>query len=302
MEFQIATLKAMGSTAFRTAHNPVAPELLHYCDKYGMLVWEENRFITHGVQPLAEPANEPHPEPADGRVDIRERRFADRRGGKGWGSHWDKVADPPYINPTGIQADPVLLQDAQDMVLRDRNHACIVIWSLCNELGCVTNDENGGDIAVQFKQAIQSADASRPITGNTVQAHFFHGRGCNCSDGNFSHSAECANCRKLTDKFADAMDVQSFSYEYDVWSQFHQTTPWKAVGGGESASCTTDRGYFDADAHSPGHTCGTCAGHRDGTIDEQERLKSNHLSNLFDCIKASWIDVATQEFVFGNFA
>ena len=50
--------------------------------------------------------------------------------------------------------------------------------------------------------------------------------------GNFSHSAECANCRKLTDNFADAMDVQSFSYEYDVWAQFHQSTPWKAVGGG----------------------------------------------------------------------
>jgi len=180
--------------------------------------------------------------------------------------------------------------------------------SLCNELGCITNDANGGDIAVQFKQAIQSADASRPITGNTVQAHFFHGKGCNCSDGNFSHSAECANCRKLTDNFADAMDVQSFSYEYDVWSQFHQTTPWKAVGGGESASCNTDRGYFDADAHSPGHTCGTCAGHGDGTDGPsssgwlEASSKSNHLSNLFDCIQASWIDVAAQTFVFGNFA
>jgi beta-galactosidase len=46
MEFQIATLKAMGANAYRTAHNPVAPELLEYADRYGMLVWEENRFLT----------------------------------------------------------------------------------------------------------------------------------------------------------------------------------------------------------------------------------------------------------------
>jgi hypothetical protein len=31
---------------FHAAHNPVAPELLEYADRYGMLVWEENRFLT----------------------------------------------------------------------------------------------------------------------------------------------------------------------------------------------------------------------------------------------------------------
>jgi beta-galactosidase len=34
-EFQVATLKAMGANAWRTAHNPVAPELIRYCDEYG---------------------------------------------------------------------------------------------------------------------------------------------------------------------------------------------------------------------------------------------------------------------------
>ena len=62
--------------------------------------------------------------------------------------------------------------------------------------------------------------------------------------GNYSHSAECANCRKLTDNFADAMDVQSFSYEYDVWAQFHQSTPWKAVGGGRYSTLSYgEKGY-----------------------------------------------------------
>jgi beta-galactosidase len=48
MEFQVATLKAMGSNAWRTAHNPAAPELLEYADRYGMLVWEV-RMVHHIV-------------------------------------------------------------------------------------------------------------------------------------------------------------------------------------------------------------------------------------------------------------
>lgn len=37
------------------------------------------------------------------------------------------------------------------------NHPSIVLWSLCNELGCMTNDPMGGVIAQQFKQAIHKA-------------------------------------------------------------------------------------------------------------------------------------------------
>lgn len=64
-------------------------------------------------------------------------------------------------------------------------------------------------IVVQFKQAIQAADTSRPITGNTVQAHFFHNGQCDCR--NPSQSAACSNCQKFGDNAAAAMDVQSFS-------------------------------------------------------------------------------------------
>lgn len=33
--------------------------------------------------------------------------------------------------------------------------------SLCNELGCVADDPNGGDLAIQFKLALYAADKSR---------------------------------------------------------------------------------------------------------------------------------------------
>ncbi len=47
--FRIERLKAIGSNAYRTAHNPPTPELLDACDHLGMLVMDENRNM--GVTP-----------------------------------------------------------------------------------------------------------------------------------------------------------------------------------------------------------------------------------------------------------
>ena len=42
---RVSLLKAMGSNACRTAHNPVAPEFLDACDRAGMLVMSETRMM-----------------------------------------------------------------------------------------------------------------------------------------------------------------------------------------------------------------------------------------------------------------
>jgi len=44
-DFRIQALKTMGSNAYRCSHNPPTPELLDACDKYGMLVIDENRLM-----------------------------------------------------------------------------------------------------------------------------------------------------------------------------------------------------------------------------------------------------------------
>ena len=152
--FQVATLRSVGSNAWRTAHNPVAPELLDACDESGMLVWEENRFVTAGVQPALRGMA------SSGRATLSPDGLA---------------SNARWTPPTGGVADPRLLQDAQDMALRDRNHPSIVVWSLCNELGCVAGDPNGAVLAEQFKEAIGAADSTRPITGNTVQIPYLGG-------------------------------------------------------------------------------------------------------------------------------
>jgi hypothetical protein len=93
-EFRVAGIRAIGGNFWRTAHNPTNPELLDFADAQGMLMWVENRFINKGVQPIQGPKD---------------------------------TGFPPF----NAVADPQLLADAQAMVLRDRNHPSVVIWSLC---------------------------------------------------------------------------------------------------------------------------------------------------------------------------
>jgi beta-galactosidase/beta-glucuronidase len=272
-EFRVAThRKVLGGNGWRTAHNPVAPEMLDFADDYGLLVWEENRFINAGVQPLA-----PKPiagskrgeagiwaafENGEGELvgatpsssSLSEvsstwwRRFAPSRNGGLWTGTHLPVGASTGSGPTAV--DPQLLQDAQDMVLRDRNHPSIVIWSLCNEGGCEQGAPWGGVVFSQFLTSISWADTMRPVTGNTEW-----------SPGS-------------SDTFSQTSQVMSFSYNYGAYAIYKQFHPNKAVGGGESASCTSTRQYY---------------------------LPSNSTSgyvnqNDFGCVQEAWTSAASLEY------
>ena len=47
-EFRIKKLKEMGANAYRCAHNPPSENILDLCDKYGLLVIDENRAFNAG--------------------------------------------------------------------------------------------------------------------------------------------------------------------------------------------------------------------------------------------------------------
>lgn len=242
-EWRVANyIKDLGGNAWRTAHNPVSPEFLDAADEYGLLVWSENRFINTGVQPLA-------PKPISG---------SNRGVESAWKNRKQAVGAQPYgpNSQGGPLADPQLLADAQAMVLSARNHPSIIIWSLCNEGGCEQGAAGGGDIGQQFKNAILAVDTTRPITGNSEW-----------SPG-------------TTDTFTNAMDVQSFSYAYGSYSEFKAWHPWKAVGGGESASCTSTRGYYLPNNSTTGYV----------NADD------------FGCVQEAWASVMSLQYVYGNFA
>ncbi len=52
--YRIETLKEMGSNAYRTSHNPAAPELLDAADRIGMLVMAETRTMSSSPEGLSQ--------------------------------------------------------------------------------------------------------------------------------------------------------------------------------------------------------------------------------------------------------
>jgi beta-galactosidase len=52
--FRVRTLQQMGCNAYRSAHNPPAPELLDACDELGMLFLDETRMMSSNPEGLAQ--------------------------------------------------------------------------------------------------------------------------------------------------------------------------------------------------------------------------------------------------------
>src|SRR5664279_6433310 len=106
LERRLTRFKEIGVNAIRCSHNPMAPEFYDLCDRLGLLVMDEafDEWIG-GKRKWAEGRN-------NGAVARRGYNEAF----EAWG-----------------------VRDAQDMVLRDRNHPSIVMWSIGNEIDYPTD-------------------------------------------------------------------------------------------------------------------------------------------------------------------
>ena len=116
VEAELALMKRSNINAIRTSHYPPDPSLLDLADRLGFWVIDEADVETHGFGP----------------GDWRD-------------------------NPTDDPAWEAALRDrVARMVERDRNHPCIVLWSLGNEAG------TGRNLAAMAAE-IRSRDATRPL-------------------------------------------------------------------------------------------------------------------------------------------
>lgn len=112
----LTMMKQHNINAVRTAHYPPRPEMLDLCDELGFYVIDECDLETHGFG------------------------LDDWRG--------NPVADAAWR--------PAVLDRMQRTVSRDRNHACVVMWSLGNECG-------SGLLLEEMRALTHELDPSRPV-------------------------------------------------------------------------------------------------------------------------------------------
>lgn len=101
----VLAMKRNNINAVRTSHYPNHPYWYELCDEYGLYVIDETNLETHGTWTYGVPE--------DQQPDVL-----------------------PGSNPLWTGA---VLDRVADMYYRDRNHPCVLIWSLGNESYCGTN-------------------------------------------------------------------------------------------------------------------------------------------------------------------
>ncbi len=203
-ERRLINLKSLGCNAIRTSHNPQAPVFYHLCDSLGLLVINEA---------------------------FDEWEFPKKKWVKGW-----NVGTPELIGPAEF-FEEWGEADLKSMILRDRNHPSVIMWSIGNEVDYPNDpyshpilDEEGiqqqhtsgylpdqpnaerlGDIAKRLAAVVREFDPSRPVTAGLAGPVM-------------SNETE----------YPGALDVVGYNYTESRYEQDHKTYPERILYGSEN--------------------------------------------------------------------
>ena len=201
---RLTNLKDIGCNSIRLSHNPQAPAVYEICDEIGLLVMDEA---------------------------FDEWEFPKRK----WVTGWN--AGTPAFEGAASYFNEWSDKDLADMVLRDRNHPSIIMWSIGNEVdypndpyshpvldhaninqpmlgGYLTDHPNAerlGVISKRLAAIVRSLDASRPVT-----------------------AARAGVIMSNETDYPSALDVDGYNYTEDRYEQDHAKYPLRIIYGSEN--------------------------------------------------------------------
>lgn len=203
-ERRLINLQAIGVNAIRMSHNPQAPVVYDLCDSLGLLVMDE----------------------ASDEWEFPKRKWLEgwNRGTPGYEGSYDFFEE--WID-----------RDVADMVRRDRNHPCVFLWSIGNEVdypndpyshpvlngSSITQPMYGGykpeqpdaqrigRIAERLTKVVKQIDTSRPTTGAL---------------------AGVVMSNETT--YPQAVDVVGYNYTESRYDEDHRTFPKRVIYGSEN--------------------------------------------------------------------
>ena len=120
-------------------------------------------------------------------------------------------------------------RDLSDMVLRDRNHPSVFIWSIGNEVmeQWTNGDSTAAPIARELAGIIRRLDPTRPITSANNNGS---------SDNPVFH--------------AGALDLLGHNYHHEAWANFPRQFPGEKFIITEAMSAYNSRGYYEQPSDS----------------------------------------------------
>lgn len=98
----ISLMKWQGANSFRTSHYPYSEEMMRLCDQEGIVVIDETTAVGVNL-------------------------------GFGGGANFQGQKISTFDKEHGIQTQEHHKEVIRDLIARDKNHACVVMWSIANE-------------------------------------------------------------------------------------------------------------------------------------------------------------------------
>ncbi len=113
--------------------------------------------------------------------------------------------------------------DVQSWIQRDRNHPCLMMWSIGNEIYDTHADQRGQEVTVLLSQEVRSHDPkSHAII--TIGSNYMPWENAN--------------------KCADLVEAAGYNYAERLYEDHHKKYPQRIIYGSETASTVQSRGIY----------------------------------------------------------
>ncbi|RYZ45587.1 MAG: glycoside hydrolase family 2 protein, partial [Sphingobacteriales bacterium] len=122
-----------------------------------------------------------------------------------------------------LNSSPEYVNQFERLLLRDRNHPSIIIWSIGNEEGWIQTSSNGKRIALTLLAKQKELDPSRTSTYAADLPNVFNG-------------------------VNEVIPVRGFNYRHFAVSDYHKDHPNQPLMGTEMGSTVTTRGIYEKDS------------------------------------------------------
>lgn len=122
-----------------------------------------------------------------------------------------------------LNSSPEYLDQLERLILRDRNHPSVFLWSIGNEEGWVQANGNGKRIAQTLLAKQQELDPTRTSTYAADMANWFPG-------------------------INEVIPIRGFNYRQYGVADYHRNHPHQPIIGTEMGSTVTTRGIYERDS------------------------------------------------------